>query len=103
MTENLSVERNESNQRKLERVAEKKYKTFAEAEIAKNAQIAGQVMNGKPAPAKVKIFARYDGTYDVVVYQKIKTAEDKAFEKKVEKVGEEIKKTKRRSAVIKVQ
>jgi hypothetical protein len=98
MTENLSVKQNVSNQRKLERVAEKKYKSF---ETAKANQQAA--LSASPAPAKVKIFARYDGTFDVVTYQKIKSAEEKAFEKKVEKVGEEIKKGgPRRSAVMKV-
>lgn len=67
------------NVRNLERVAEKKYKTYEEAVVAKDAQIAGQVSNGKPAPAKVKIFSRYDGTFDVVVYKKIETPGQKVI------------------------
>ena len=59
--------------RNLERIAEQKFQSYEEALVAKNAQIAGQVSNGKPAPAKVKIFARYDGTFDVAVYRKIIT------------------------------
>jgi len=71
MTENLSVERNTSNQRKLERIGEKSFDAYDKA----NDFRVGVVEKVKPA--KTKIFARYDGTYDVVWYQKIKTAEEK--------------------------
>lgn len=62
-----------ANTKNLERISEKKFKTYEDAVTAKNAQVSGRVSDGKPAPAKVKIFARYDGTYDVVVYEKIQT------------------------------
>jgi len=84
MTENLSVERNESNQRKLKRVGEKKFKSF---EAAKTWQENVKAAKHEVQPAKVKIFARYDGTYDVVTYVNIQTAKtaEAASEVKVEK------------------
>jgi len=48
----------------LKRVQEKKFKTYDEAAVQKAA-----ILGGKPPPAKVKIFARWDGTYDVVSYK----------------------------------
>jgi len=62
------------NVRNLERISEKKFKTHDEAAIQK-----ATLLGGKPAPAKVKIFARYDGTFDVVVYKKIETPGQKVI------------------------
>lgn len=54
-----------SNTRNLERIGEKTFKTHAAA----NEFRIGIV--DKVKPAKSKIFARYNGTYDVVWYKKI--------------------------------
>jgi hypothetical protein len=79
-----------ANKRNLERVGEKKFQSYEDAVTAKNAQIAAQVSNGKSAPAKVKIFARYDGTFDVVVYKKIQTAVEKVIKVAPEKPVEAV-------------
>ena len=81
MTENLSVERNTSNQRKLERFSEKKYSSYEAAATAKAILTVDPMTDATKKliaeTAKAKIFARYDGTYDLVFYRKIKTAEEK--------------------------
>jgi hypothetical protein len=67
----------------LERIGEKTFPSYAEAAAVKQKLIAAD----GPAPAKIKIFARYDGTFDVVWYKKIEVAkkdETKAEERKVE-------------------
>ena len=86
MTENLSVERNTSNQRKLERFSEKKYSSYEAAATAKAILTVDPMTDATKKliaeTAKAKIFARYDGTYDLVFYRKIKTAEEKTALKK---------------------
>ena len=104
MTKNLSAEKNESNQRRLERFSEKKYTSYEAAATAK-AVLTSDPMTDTTKKlieqtAKAKIFARYDGTFDLVFYRKIKTAEEKSIQKKMDEAGEQIKKTKRRSAVM---
>jgi hypothetical protein len=75
------------NVRNLERLNEKKFKTYDEAQIQRAA-----ILGGKPAPDKVKIFARNNGTFDVVTYKKIgvvvkeQVVEKAAVPEKVEKV-----------------
>lgn len=49
---------------KLQRISEKKFKTYEEALAAKSWTV-------KMPVHKVKIFARYDGTFDVAWYKKI--------------------------------
>jgi len=68
------------NVRNLERVQELKYRTYEDAKRATS--------NATKQPIhKIKIFARYDGTYDVVWYKKIETPGQKvvkALEEAVE-------------------
>ena len=67
------------NVRNLERVGEKKFKSYEAA-----AKHKASLVESKDHPiAKTKIFARYDGTYDVVWYRKIG---DKLEGKKIEQV-----------------
>ena len=47
----------------LQRISEKKYRTYEEAKAAYEVRPEGT--------AKAKIFARYDGTFDLVFYKKI--------------------------------
>ena len=56
--------------RNLERVQEKKFKTYEEAAAAKN-------WATKLPVHKIKVFARYDGTFDTVWYKKIGESEVK--------------------------
>ena len=58
------------NVRNLQRVGEKKFKNF---EAAKAWQASVIAAKHDVQPAKIKIFARYDGTYDVVTYIKAET------------------------------
>lgn len=52
--------------RNLERIAEKKFPSFEDADRARSGgKHEGQV--------KAKIFARYDGTFDLVFYRKVGT------------------------------
>ena len=53
--------------RNLERISEKKYGSYEAAAAGRQQVISAD----GPAPAKVKIFARYDGTFDVVSYRTI--------------------------------
>ena len=55
--------------RNLERVTEKKFKTYDAATNHKAAVISACASGSMPD--KVKIFARNDNTFDVVVYRKI--------------------------------
>lgn len=68
------------NIRNLERVREVTCKTYEEAVRAKSDAT-------KQPVHKVKIFARPNGTYDVVHYKKI----GDELQKKVEELGEQIK------------
>jgi hypothetical protein len=71
------------NVRNLERVTEVKCKTYEEAVRAKS--------NATRQPVhKIKIFARYDGTYDVVWYKKIETPGQKVI-KALEEAVEALK------------
>jgi hypothetical protein len=53
--------------RNLKRISEKKFNSYEDAKSHQQKVVAAD----GPAPAKVKIFARYDGTFDVVGYEKI--------------------------------
>ena len=76
--------------RNLERISEKKFKTFDAAKANQKVQPEGTV--------KAKIFARYDGTYDLVFYRKIG---EKCKDPDCEVVGEH--KTKQLSPEVKVR
>ena len=72
MTKNLSAEKNESNQRRLERFSEKKYTSYEAAATAK-AVLTSDPMTDTTKKlieqtAKAKIFARYDGTFDLALH-----------------------------------
>lgn len=61
--------------RNLERISTRTYRTYEDADYQRHAakQLSG------PALAKAKIFARYDGTYDLVLYKKIETPGQKVI------------------------
>lgn len=67
--------------RNLERISERKFKTYAEAKAATT--WAG-TWKTDAMPVKIKIFARNDNTFDVVWYKKIQA--DPVVEPVVEKV-----------------
>ena len=67
------------NVRNLERVSEEKFKSFEEADKFRREGLSATAKAVSP-PAKVKIFARYDGTFDVVWYRKINDPVQKAVE-----------------------
>lgn len=77
----MSQENSEVKQpvRNLERVNEKSFRSYEAANSARQVIIAAD----GPAPAKVKIFARQDGTFDLVTYQKIQVKVVKVAEKQV--------------------
>ena len=60
----------------LQRISEKKYRTYEEAKAAYEVRPEGT--------AKAKIFARYDGTFDLVFYRKPEEPKAKVEETKVE-------------------
>ena len=66
--------------RNLERISEKKFGSY---DAAKQHQQKIVSADGQ-APAKIKIFARYDGTFDVVAYKKIQSAAAKQVEKDID-------------------
>lgn len=84
------------------RIDEKKFPTYEEAkefqaellETFKNIEAGKVTIDGVPidmkaSEAKVKVFRRYDGTFDVVAYQSIAAAQAAAA--KLEKAADEFK------------
>ena len=55
--------------RNLKRVGDKKFQNYESAKAWQDAVLKND--KHEVQPAKVKIFARYDGTFDVVTYIKI--------------------------------
>lgn len=78
----MSQENSEVKQpvRNLERIIERKFKTYQEA---KTAQANSDTLKPGTKYDKSKIFARNDNTFDVVWYQKIAPKQEKQVEAKV--------------------
>jgi len=72
--------------RNLERIGEKKFKTYEEAKAAQANSNPGSKFD------KSKVFARNDGTFDTVWYRKISVTKEQVAESTVAKnVGIEVK------------
>ena len=72
-----------TNARNLERISEKKYNSYEAAAAAKAILTVDPMTETTKKliaeTAKAKIFARYDGTFDLVFYRKIQTPGQKVI------------------------
>ena len=84
--------------RNLERIISKSYKTYEDADFQRKTTLD---MSKPGSVAKAKIFARYDGTYDLVLYKKIETTGVKIVKTAVEESadGQEVTVTHKRVPV----
>jgi hypothetical protein len=78
----MEINEKKEQAQSLVRIAEKKFGTYEEAKIYAIASLSGvQTVD------KTKIFARNDGTFDLVFYARSKT--EKPAEKKTEEITEQ--------------
>ena len=89
----MTQENPKQSVRNLERIAERKFKTYAEA---KAAQANSATLKPGTKYDKSKVFARNDNTFDVVWYQKISAIVSK------EQVAESMEKATAADVVVKV-
>lgn len=79
--------------RNLERIISKSYKSYEDADFQRKVALD---MSKPGSVAKAKIFARYDGTFDLVLYKKIQAIKVDVGSIPPEQAGEVIEKVKQK-------